>query len=79
MRVKFKKGDPRAGQIAELPDDQAQRLIDAGTATKAADDAENTPDPNAATGSYGTGVKQQTDTTANKAAADTTANKAAKG
>lgn len=70
MRVRFKKTDPRGGTVVELPDDQAQALIDDGTATKVADDTE--------TNGYGQGAGEATGTEApsgRKADTRTTANK----
>lgn len=46
MKIRFKKGDPREGQVAEFNSSRARDLIDAGAAeeVKARSEAADEPD-----------------------------------
>ena len=44
MKIRFKKGDPREGMVAEFDSSRGQELIDAGSAVEVKD---NEPEPKA--------------------------------
>jgi hypothetical protein len=50
MRVKFRKGDPRAGTVAEMDSARGQQLVDAGAADVVTEGGKATDTPRTAGG-----------------------------
>lgn len=76
MRVKFKKGDPRAGMVVNLDEAAARRAIDAGEAEEVTGKAAETDaDRATADATGGADTAADTDTTTARATTTRTAAK----